>query len=97
MQVKNKRSWLQSLLRKRPNFKKNSVKILLLMLTEIISRLLPKQKKKLLNSKQCLLPERLQLSKRFKCTKRNSLENQLYLRNLLSKKRMMVISKLLKR
>ena len=72
---------LKLLLRKRQNLKKNSVKILQLMLKEIISRLSLKQRQRPLNFNKCLLPVKLLLIKRFKWNKSNLLESQLYLQN----------------
>ena len=83
--------------RKRQNLKKNSVKILQLMLKEIISRLSLKQRQKLLNFNKCSLLVKLLLIKRFKWNKSNLLESQLYLQNQSNKKRMMVMWKLLKK
>ena len=71
--------------------RKNSVRILLLMLMVNIFKLSPRQNRKQLNYNKCWLQERPQLIKRFKWSKRNLPDSQLCPLNQLSKRRMMVM------
>lgn len=71
--------------------RKNSVRILLSMLMVNIFRLSPRQNRKQLNSNKCWLQERPLLIKRFKWSKRNLQDSLPCPLSQLSKRKMMVM------
>ena len=85
------------LLRRNVRLIKKLLRTQLLMQMVSTSKLLLKLRKKPHNFKLCWLPVKLLLNKRFKMNKKNLPDNLLLQLNQLSKKKMMVTLKLLKK